>query len=645
MVTWPWNKKPDESPDDKPTDPRPAGPMIDIGEEFALAQREQQAVNFAEAERLYRNILQFDPTHAQSIHFMGVATFQQGRADEGLELVRKSLELNGDDPNFWKNYLSLLLRHAGKSDEALDAARRVAELDKSCVDAHLCIGEAMLDKKQFDQAAAAFARALAINRDLANVRNSLAYALRQIGKRQDALTVLRQAVTMEPYNADLHSNLGAVLMELGELDQAAAACRQALNLRPNMAEAYGNLGGVLRRQGKLEEAANALQRAVDIKVDYPEAWLALGCVLWERERLSEAMASLSQAIKYRPDYVEAHANMGRVLRLEGRHADALAAYDKAVAVGPSDAGAHFSRGLLLLQMGRFEEGWPEYEWGWQNGSRAPKRDFAQPLWDGGDLAGRTIFLSCEQGMGDVIQFARYATLAAQRGGKVVMECQPPLLRLIETVKGVDQVVAVGSTMPRFDAYCPLLSLPGVFRTTLESVPRDVPYLQPAEIDVAEWDQRLGRDGRIRVGLAWAGNPLTKTAQRKFITPELLKPILSAEGVSFYSLQVDLPPNDAMSMSELGVRDLSANLTDFAQTAAAIGNMDLVIAVDTAVAHLAGALAKPAWIMLPFAADWRRLLDRDDSPWYPTMRLFRQSSPGDWKSVIERVGKALLELLS
>jgi tetratricopeptide (TPR) repeat protein len=371
----------------------------------------------------------------------------------------------------------------------------------------------------------------------------------------------------------------------------------------------------------------------------------------ELGRLDEALASLDTALTLRPDYVEALNSRGVVLKELRRLDEALASFERAVALEPDHADAHLNEALLRLLMGDFERGWPQNEWRWQDAAfgvpkphvRLPRRDFTQPQWRGSEaLYGKTILLHSEQGFGDTIQFCRYARMVATRGARVILEVEEPLRQLMSGVSGVWYCAAKGETLPDFDLHCPLLSLPLAFGTRLETIPTATPYLR-AGADERDWEARLPPGDRPRIGLAWSGNPHHRNDARRSIPLDALAPLFDFDA-TFVSLQRDVREGDAAALEESRILDLGGELADFADTAALMSRLDLVITVDTSVAHLAGALGRRSWILLPFVPDWRWLIDRDDSPWYPTARLFRQADTREWPSVVARVREALQDWL-
>jgi tetratricopeptide (TPR) repeat protein len=457
------------------------------------------------------------------------------------------------------------------------------------------------------------------------------------GRTAEAIDLIRQALAVQPDLAAAHYNLGRILQGQGAFDQAEQAYCQALASQPGYIEALENLGGTLQAQGKLDEAEHVYRRALELAPERASAWSNLGTLLQARGAPAESLKAYDKALALAPHYVEAHHNRGEALSDLHQLDEAVASYDRALELRPDYADAHFGRAAALLRKGALREGFAEYEWR-RRRHDAQQRVLPGPEWDGVEAAGRRLLVYTEQGYGDAVQFARYVPLLAARGATVLLECQPALVRLFTSLAGVSQVLARGEPLPAFDAHVPLMSLPRLFGTELESIPSAVPYLAPPARLLGEWRTRIGSDGQRRVGLVWAGTPNPSWRSPRSVPASALAPLASISGVRFFSLQKDeaeRPPFD--------ITDLSRELDDFASTVAALSCLDLVISVDTAAAHLAGALGRPVWLMLPQAADWRWLLDREDSPWYPTMWLFRQPIWGDWQSVVQAVAGRLAML--
>jgi hypothetical protein len=352
----------------------------------------------------------------------------------------------------------------------------------------------------------------------------------------------------------------------------------------------------------------------------------------------QAIAEFQQAIKLDPNLAAAHSNLGVVFKDLGRLDEAKACYRKAIQLKPDYADAHWNLALILLRQGDLKEGFAEYEWRRFVRSAAPVPILAMPQWKGEPLRGKSIVLYPEQGLGDAIQFVRYIPMVAEHGAQVVVACPPNLRSLFEPAFPMAQFINFDGSFPPIDVHCSLISLPLAFGTDLNSIPAQIPYLRADQALVDKWSSRLGpRDGRRRVGIAWAGNPAHYNDRNRSIALSELAPLFEAKNTQFFSLQKDKRPGDALPTT---VADFTTEFTDFGETAAFTENLDLVIAVDTSVVHLAGAIGKPTWVLLPFVTDWRWLLDRDDSPWYPTIRLFRQSNLGSWKEPVEAIIRSL-----
>ena len=487
-------------------------------------------------------------------------------------------------------------------------------------------------------------RALRLNPNYDEAHNNLGIVLKKQGRLADAVMHYRQALTLRPDYAEAHNNLGVALKDQGRLEEAIACYQQALRLKPNYAEAYNNLGNALKEQGRSEEVIANYQQALRLKPNYAEAYHNLGIALQEEGRSAEAITCFQQALRLRPNCADSHLRLGAVLMLCGKVDEAVASFQWAIHLKPEYTDAHFNRALAWLLMGNFEQGWPEYEWRWMRKELPPPR-FRQPVWDGSGLEGRTILLYAEQGLGDTLQFIRYAPLVKQRGGSVIVACQEALLDLLTTCPGVGRAVAVGSTLPDFDTHAPLLSLPGILGTTLTTVPADVPYLFADRQLSEHWLQALGPTEAFKIGIAWQGNPGHPQDRQRSLPLVSFEPLARLDGVRLFSLQKGPGVEQlAAAQERFSLDDLGCQFQTFQDTAAALENLDLVITVDSAVAHCAGALGVPVWVLLPFSPDWRWLLHRKDSPWYPTMRLFRQTEPDKWDTVFDRVAGELRKMV-
>jgi tetratricopeptide (TPR) repeat protein len=487
---------------------------------------------------------------------------------------------------------------------------------------------------RLQQAEAAYRRVLEIMPDHADSLHLLGVIASQLGRPDLAAGLIGNAVRLQPFAPDYHNNLGLALNALDRLREAEACYREAIRLRPDFAEARNNLGNALKDMRRLDEAERCYRAALRLRSDFAAAHNNLGALLAQRDNLVEAEACYRAALGLVPNYPEALNNLSNAVRGLGRPAEAVQLCRQALALDPSYAEAHYNLSWVLLLTGQYEEGWREFEWRWRLRSPAKRRNLSQPLWTGEPLDGRTLLLHAEQGAGDSFMFCRYAPLAAARG-RVVLEAPKPLVRLLATLPGIDAVIEAGETPPPFDLHCPLLSLPLAFGTTLATIPAATPYLSAAPDLVEPWRRRLAELDGLRVGLVWAGNPDQADDGRRSIATEQIAALSGVPGIAFVSLQKGGHPPASFPMA-----DWTDELDDYADTAALIDGLDLVIGVDTGIVHLAGALGKPVWLLNRFDSCWRWLAGRRDSPWYPTLRLYPQPRPGDWDSVMAEVARDL-----
>jgi tetratricopeptide (TPR) repeat protein len=476
----------------------------------------------------------------------------------------------------------------------------------------------------------------------AHALSLLAAIAADAGLTDEGLLWARRAQAADPASASSHYVAGRLWQGAGRLSEAEGCYRRAIELQPGHARAHNNLGSVLHMQGKLAAALVAYRRALDLDPSLPQANQNYASIVRDGGALARAAEDYHRYTQTNPHDAMAFNDLGNTLRELGQHDEALAAYGRALALKPELAEAHFSRSFVLLLLGDYAAGWKDYEWRWRIPAlNAPARRFAQPIWDGGELPAGTILLHAEQGLGDTLQFVRYAPLVAQRCAQVVLECQPELKDLLQRVSGVQRVLAKGEALPAFAAHAPLMSLPGIFGTTLDTVPWSGAYVHADAARIASWREFTPLDdGRLRVGLVWAGRPQQWDDRKRSIELQLLAP-LAQENVSFYSLQKgEAAAQAAAPPPGMRLIDLSPRILDFSDTAALTSLLDLVITIDTSVAHLGGAMGLPTWVLTAHAPDWRYHLGRDDQPWYPTMRLFRQERDGDWSGAIAKAAEEL-----
>lgn len=448
--------------------------------------------------------------------------------------------------------------------------------------------------------------------------------------------------------ADAYYRIGVLLQDHNELDEAIKSYEKAIAVDPYMADAYYNSGVAYQKKGMLQEAIASYQRVLDLNPNHEKANLNFGISLKDMGQYDAAGKYFERAVQINPEYDIAYYNMGNISYFKGRFEEARQLYEKAVAITPEYADAHWNIALIDLLLGNYKDGWKGYEWRWRIEGLDLKREMSIPLWDGADISGKRLIIVAEQGFGDTIQFVRYIPMVRERGVQVFFQCQKELIPLLQNLRDIHEVCEFGSPLPETDFYCHLLSLPCIFDTTLENIPSSIPYILSFEFQIKKWEERITNNAdKLKVGIVWAGNQeLARPYYDRSCTLQDFLPLIGSEDVAFYSLQKgdaasELNENPGSSK----VIDYTEEIHDFSDTAGLLHNLDLVISVDTAVAHLTGAIGKPVWTLLPFIPDWRWMLDRNDSPWYPTMRLFRQPSPGDWKSVISEVKHELEKMLS
>ncbi|MGO9700545.1 MAG: tetratricopeptide repeat protein [Xanthobacteraceae bacterium] len=538
------------------------------------------------------------------------ALHQQGRLDEAGRIYGAILAADPD--HFNALHLSGLIEHQqGRSVEALRLVAAALKAQPKAIDA-LTNYAAILDA---------------------------------LDRHQEALASYDAALAVAPDRADIQFNRGRALLELERFDDAVASFDRILVGDPGNIGALIHRGNALIRSKRPSEALANYDRALALNPDQAGGLTSRGLALADLGRFSEALACHEHALRLEPKFVDAHINRGYALVGLRRMEEALASFAEATALSPHHAEAHFNMALARLRLGDFSGGWKEYEYRWdRKHSRLERRNFPQPMWRGEkDLHGKTVLLHHEQGFGDTIQFMRYAPLVAALGAKVLLGVQRPLAALALGVPGVAGVLSDGDTMPDFDLHCPLANLPPAFATELATIPANIPYLRPYAERVAKWQDRLPASGRLRVGISWAGNSSHVKDHHRSIPLERFAAVLSVPGLDFVSLQKDVDEPQAAVLRAHGVVQLGDEFEDFADTAAVVAMLDLVVAVDTAVAHLAGAMGKPVALLLAFVPDWRWLLDRTDSPWYPTMRLFRQSSFGDWDAPLAQLRQELADV--
>ena len=621
---------------------------VEISSEAALfrtALAAHQSGRLADAIAGYRQILLHNKGHADALHLLGTIYFQLGNLDDAATLIFHALALREDA--FFLGNLGLVLAASRRASEAEAAYRRAIHLKPDYVDAYNNLGNLLKDAMRLTEAVTAYRSALTLKPDFVLANLNLGLVLAEINQLAEAETVLRKALSLCPDLAQVHNALGDVLRRTNRYAEAESVFRQAIKLNASYLDAHIGLGLLLHEVRRLSEAEGVYRQALELA---PLSCLAhnnLGTLLLEMKRFTEAEDIYLRAIELDPDFTEAHDNLGLVYKETKRASEAEAKHRHAMTLNPEYAHARWNLSCLLLSQGRYAEAWPDFEARHDSNRKEANAGLLAlpyPQWQGEQLAGKSIAIWPEQGFGDYIQFVRYVPLLKKRGAShVTVVCHPPLKPLLETVDGVDAVITNFTNVPVHDYWSFPLSLPRHFGTTLDNIPNALPYLSALEERLDRWRGLIPSEG-LRVGIAWKGSTAHKNdANRSLPSLSIMEPILNIQNVKPISLQKELDENEPRERGLIpSEASLGDRIEDFADTAAIVSLLDLVVCVDTAVAHVAGALGKPCWVMLPaLGTDWRWLTDRTDSPWYPgTLQLFRQSRPNDWRDVIEEVALSL-----
>lgn len=527
---------------------------------------------------------------------------------------------------------ALAAHQAGELDEAARRYRAVLEVAPEEPNALTNLGTVALQQGRLAEGVALIEASLKIRPNQSNAINNRGNALIGLGRMAEALAAFDRAVELDPDNAEAHSNRGVALIDLGRAEEAVAAYRKAVELRPDFLDALNGLGIALEALGRSDEALAVYDRSLQIAPQSWELHYNRGNALRGLNRPDEAVAAYERGLAIQPNVPGALANLGVALQAQGRFDEAMAAFDRAASLDADCVDAQWNRSLLQLMRGDYANGWRQYEWRWRQPSFLNSERPVGPLWLGErPLAGKRLLIVNEQGFGDTLQMMRYAPMAHAAGAAVLMIVEPALKDLAQTVAGVEQVLTGGEPIT-YDFWTPMMSLPLAFGTTPETVPADVPYIAADRAKVAAWAGRLGPRTRPRVGLVWSGRATHGNDANRSIPLSLLAPLLEAEA-DFISLQTEYREADRPVLASLPIRDVSAELKSFGDTAALVENLDMVVTVDTSVAHLTGALGKPLRVMLPFVPDFRWGLGSETTPWYPTAKLLRQPVRGDWGGVV------------
>jgi len=663
------------------------GGSIDLATRLAAAIGLHEKGQLAQAQAIYDEILRIDPAHADALHLLGVIAYQQRQLGKAIEWFGKAIAANPGNAVFYVNR-GIVFHELKQLEAAIADYGSAIAIKPDHIETYTNRGAAYRELKQFDAALADYGTAIALKPDHAPAYNNRGVARREIKQHEAAVADFDKAIAFKPDYAEAYNNRGLALQQRKQFAAAMADHDKAIAIKPDFAEAYYNRGVVLGEMKQFEAAIADFDKAIAIKPDYAAAYNKRGLARQQRKQLEAALADHDKAIAIRPDLAEAYnnralalielkrfdaaiADYGTAVSLSPDYADAyhnrgvafhelkqlgaaIADYDKAISLRPDAAGTYWNKALTLLLAGDFEAGFKLYEWRWKHPdlNMAP-RALAQPLWRGdAPLDGKTLLLHSEQGLGDTIQFCRYASLAARAGAQVILQVPPPLVGLLNGLEGVSQVLAEGEPLPPFDYHSPLLSLPLAFKTVLATVPDATPYLHADPAKRRAWQERTGERRKPRVGIVWSGGVRPGQAggwgvrEMRNIPLDAFARALNGIDIDFFSLQKGDPAEAEIRGHELvywprgNFHNFAGEIKDFSDTAALIANLDLVISVDTATAHLAAALGKPTWILNRFDTDWRWLLDRDDSPWYRALKLYRQDESRRWEPVLQRVAADL-----
>jgi tetratricopeptide (TPR) repeat protein len=621
-------------------------PQRDAPELFNEGAELFRGNRLAEAEALLARLLERRPDHADALHLLGLVAGRNGQPERAAELLSRALRQNVESAGLHR-HLGNAQRDLGQFEQALASYDRALALRRDFRDAFVNRGAVLYLLGRGADALASFDAAVALGVDDAETHTWRASVLIDLGRPLEALESCDRALARSPDCVAAHANRAGALHGLGRFDEALASCDEAIGLDPDSADGHVNRGANLCSLGRPREALASLDAALAWRPDDAVAHNLRGAALLDLQRPEEALTSCARALELRPDFADAHSNRGIALAAMGDHDPAMASFDQAIALRPDAGEPRYNKAVRYLQSGRFAEGWDLYEWRHVADRTVRAGKLPGRLWDGQqDVARKVVYVYSEQGLGDTMQFCRYATLLKKRGAEVVLAVQPGLRSLLTTLDSAIEIISAAQTPPAgADFHCSLLSLPRAFHTRVDTIPAVIPYLVADPHRVCRWRDLVGMNG-TRIGICWQGS-LNRIDIGRSFPVQYFEAIAALPGVRLVSLQKG-PALDqlraltsAMIVEDPG-EDFDAGPDAFLDAAAVIQCMDLVITSDTSIAHLAGALGRPAWVALKHNADWRWLLNRDDSPWYPSLRLFRQHQPGDWYGVFERMRGSVVQ---
>lgn len=616
--------------------------------DFAAAFDHYQKGRTTEARHLAERAVLHNPTHAAAWHLLGVLHSMTGNQANARVALEKAVRSNPNDTGAAFNFATLLSQ-LGEHKEAVDNYRRALAGQPDNLQARLGLAHSLARQGRKHQAVQEFRRVLAADPGNLAAALELADLLFASALPEEAVDVLDAARAKHPDNVALVTRLIVTLKRLGKLAQAEKVALALRETRPQDPDLLALIGGIVRDQGRAREALSFCGEAIRLKPTSVDGHLNLAASLFDLGEFDGAIVCYRKVLELDPNAADAQAWLGSTYQVVGRIGPAIRALRKAIALNPDAPQPHFNLAIALLSVGRYPEGWAEYEWRWKTDRfQRERRGYRVPEWDGGDLAGKRLLVWTEQGYGDTFQFARYVPLLKERGAEIVLEIQPELRPLMQSLKGVDRLIPRGDRLPSFDCHLPLMSLPHRFGTTLGSVPATMPYLAAEPARIAAWREKISALPGFRVGLCWQGSSRHQADHLRSMKLASLAPLVTLPGVSAVSLQYGGGEQIAAAGLAHRIHDWSDRMDRegaFLDSAAVIAGLDLVVTVDTAIAHLAGALGKPVWLLLGSAPDFRWLLTREDSPWYPTLRIFRQRRQGDWDEPVARLVRALQQRIA
>jgi tetratricopeptide (TPR) repeat protein len=609
---------------------------------FKAGLRLLRAGQLAEAEQCGRQALTIDQGHADSLHLMGLLCVASKQYDLAIEWFATAIRQKGDVADYFVN-LGMALQRKERLDEAIRSYDRALMLNPDQIEIWLRMAELLQRQERFDEAIKSFDRAVTLDNERADIWYRMGEILQQQKRIDEAILSFDQALKVKPDYREAANASGLLYFEAKRYEKALAYFVRSSEIDPSQAGAFNFISRCQWPMRRFDDALASVRKAHEVAPDSPEITRNVGLLLQWLSRHEEAMVWHEKALALRPDFPQALNDRSVSLMALRRIDESFTDIDRAIALDPECPDYRWNRSMAQLLVGNFDDGWQGREWGRKSTVLVfEDRKFEAPHWFGEKpIAGKTILLHSDEGLGDTIQFSRYAAMVAKLGARVVLEVEAPLQALLTGLEGVSLCLPKNAELPAFDLHCPIGGLPLAFKTRLDTIPASPSCIAPLpQACLSAWQDRLGAHDRLRVGLVWSGNPLHTNDRNRSTSLRQMSAIFD-DRAAFYSLQKDPRPEDKAVLDERGdVIDLTEYLTDFVETAALISHLDLVITVDTSVAHVAATLGRPTWILLPHTPDYRWMLDRDDSPWYPSVRLFRQDQRRTYDSALARVREAL-----